>query len=203
MKYTNTIPAFLLIAALASVISGCGAVIVGAAATGVAVAHDRRTTGTIIDDNTLSLKISDAIFQEPNLSSPTSHINVTVYNGAVLLTGETPTEDLKVRTGAIATRIAAKSGEDRIYNEIMIAAPTSMLTRTQDTYITGKVKSSLLKIRDIPGFDPTRVKIITENSVVFLMGLVTQQEAEAATELVRGLSGISKVVRLFEYIEPQ
>ena len=188
--------AFLIVAML---MSGCAGVVVGGAATGAAVIHDRRSAGTVIDDKGLSWKISDAIFRDKELSNP-SHINVTVYNGAILLTGEAPTEDLKIRANALTARQAEGN---KIYNELVIASPTSFTSRTNDAYITAKVKTVLLEIDNIPSFDPTRVKVTTENSVVFLMGLVTDQEASAVTEKVRNVSGVKKVVRLFEYIKPR
>ena len=177
--------------------SGCGGIVVGGAATGAAVIHDRRPAGTVIDDQGLSWKISDAIFKDKELSEP-SHISVTVYNGVILLTGETPTEDLKIRANAVAARQAEGN---KIYNELAIASPTSITSRTNDAYITAKVKTILLEIDDIPSFDPTRVKVTTENSIVFLMGLVTDREATAVTEKARNVSGVKKVVRLFEYIK--
>jgi len=198
MKFTNTIRTTLFITILATTMSGCAGLAVGGAATGIAVIHDRRSTGTVIDDQGTNWKVSEAIFKDQELSNP-SHINVTVYNGVVLLTGETPSEDLKLRANALA---AQSSGNKKIYNELAIASPTSLSTRTNDTYITAKVKTVLLEIDDIPTFDPTRVKVITEDSVVFLMGLVTTQESNAVTEKARNVSGVKKVVRLFEYLTP-
>ena len=177
---------------------GCAGVVVGGAATGAAVIHDRRSAGTVIDDQGLGWKISNEIFSDKELSEP-SHINVTVYNGAVLLTGETPTEDLKLRANAIAARVSDK--EKPVYNELAIAEPTSLTTRTNDAYITTKVKTALFDIQSIKGFDVTRVKVTTENSVVYLMGLVTSVEADAVTEKTRNVGGVKKVVKLFEYIK--
>ena len=179
-------------------LQGCTtAVVVGGAATGAAVIHDRRSAGTVIDDQGASWQISHAIFSDKELSEP-SHINVTVYNGAVLLTGETPSEDLKLRANAIAVQTV---GNDKpIYNELAISAPTSLSTRTNDAYITSKVKTALFDIQSLPDFDVTRVKVITENSVVYLLGLLTTAEADAVTEKARNVGGVKKVVKLFEYI---
>ncbi|MCW8964165.1 MAG: BON domain-containing protein [Gammaproteobacteria bacterium] len=198
MKFTNTIHTILLITILATTVSGCAGLAVGGAATGIAVIHDRRSSGTVIDDQGTNWKVSEAIFKDKELSDP-SHINVTVYNNVVLLTGETPSEDLKLRANALA---AQSSGNKKIYNELAIASPTSLTTRTNDTYITAKVKTVLLEIDNIPTFDPTRVKVVTEDSVVYLMGLVTTQESNAVTEKARNVSGVKKVVRLFEYLTP-
>lgn len=196
MIKTHHITGLLLLSLLAAVLSGCAGVVVGGAATGVAVIHDRRSPGRVIDDKGLDWKVSQAIYEEQEVSNA-SHINVTVYNGVILLTGEAPTEDLKLRANAIAARASDNS---KIHNELVIASPTSLSSRTNDAYITAKVKTVMLEIDDISNFDPTRVKVTTENGVVFLMGLVTEQESSAVTEKVRNVSGVKKVVRLFEYL---
>ena len=196
MKQTTSINLILILLVL-TLLQGCAGVVVGGAATGVAVAHDRRSAGTVIDDQGTSWKVSQAIFNDQELSSP-SHINVEVYNGAVLLTGETPSEDLKIRANAIAARIIGT--EKPIYNELQIAAPTTISSRTNDAYITTKVKTALLDINEIPDFDFTRVSVTTEAGVVYLMGLVSTQEADAVTNKARNVAGVKKVVKLFEYI---
>ena len=177
-------------------ISGCTGVVVSGAATGAAIVHDRRTPGTVIDDQGTNWKISQAIYKDKELSEA-SHINTTVYNGAVLLTGETPAEDLKIRANAIAARI---SGTDKIYNELEIAAPSSLMSRANDTFITAKIKTAMLNIKEIEEFDLTRVKIVTESGVVYLMGLLTTAEANAVTEKARSSGGVKKVVQLFEQL---
>lgn len=196
MKQTTSINLILILLVL-TLLQGCAGVVVGGAATGVAVVHDRRSAGTVIDDQGTSWKVSQAIFNDQELSSP-SHINVEVYNGAVLLTGETPSEDLKIRANAIAARIIGT--EKPIYNELQIAAPTTISSRTNDAYITTKVKTALLEINEIPDFDFTRVSVTTEAGVVYLMGLVSTQEADAVTNKARNVAGVKKVVKLFEYI---
>ena len=196
MKQTTSINLILILLGL-TLLQGCAGVVVGGAATGVAVVHDRRSAGTVIDDQGTSWKVSQAIFNDQELSSP-SHINVEVYNGAVLLTGETPSEDLKIRANAIAARIIGT--EKQIYNELQIAAPTTISSRTNDAYITTKVKTALLDINEIPDFDFTRVSVTTEAGVVYLMGLVSTQEADAVTNKARNVAGVKKVVKLFEYI---
>ena len=196
MRNIKTIHNTLIIALLTVIISGCAGIVVGGAATGVAVVHDRRSAGTVIDDKGMSWKISQAIFNDKELSSP-SHINITVYNNVVLLTGETPSEDLKLRANAIATQT---SENKKIYNELATILPTSLTSRTNDTFITTKVKTALLDVGPIEGFDVTRVVVVTENSIVYLMGLLTSQEADAVTDKARNVSGVAKVVRLFEYL---
>lgn len=174
-------------------LSGCIPVIVGGAATGALVVHDRRTTGTLIDDKSLILGLESALLQDPQMES--AHVNVTSFNGQVLLTGEVPHEGLKKRAEEISrqdTRVR------NVFNELAIAAPSSVLARSNDLLITGKVKTSLFGV-DIEGFDPTRVNVTTERGIVYLMGIVTEDEANGATDVVRRVGGVLKVVRLFEY----
>lgn len=190
---------YLLLLPLITILSGCvGGIMVGGAAAGAATVHDRRTVGTVLDDQVLSWDISHAIYKEPSIDE-LGHVNVTVFNNTVLLSGEVPTEDLKVRANAIAAEI---SGKRQIFNELTIRTPTSFFDQTQDAYITTKAKAAMLDIK-IEGFDPSRVKITTEAKVVYLMGLVTNEEAEAATDKIRAVDGVAKVIRLFEYITPE
>ena len=115
MKYTQTVRITLTLALLAISISGCTGIVVGGAATGIAVVHDRRPAGVVIDDQGMNWKIAEAIYKDKNLSSA-SHINTTVYNSAVLLTGETPSEDLKLRANAIAAQI---SGQNKLRHPVL------------------------------------------------------------------------------------
>ncbi|HFD81073.1 MAG TPA: BON domain-containing protein [Gammaproteobacteria bacterium] len=195
MRMYGLAPGALLIANL--MLSGCAPVVVGGAlATGVAVSHDRRTAGAIVEDSTIELNIHRELGKHKDLVDQT-HINVNSYNGIVLLSGEAPTEALRTEAGDIARKV---KGVRRLHNEIKIAAPSSMMTRSSDSWITGKVKSSLLGT-GIEGFDPTRVEVVTENGTVYLMGLVTHAEADAVVERARGVSGVQRIVKLFEYTD--
>lgn len=177
-------------------LSGCAPVVVGGAATTATVAHDRRTTGSVVEDQAIEMRIKNSFGEDARIDQQT-HINVTSYDGIVLLSGEAPSEALRTRAGEIA-REAEKVR--RVHNEIQLAAPSSMMTRSSDSWITTKVKSSLFGVK-IEGFDPTSVKVVTENGTVFLMGLVNQAEAAAATEQARQVSGVQRIVKLFEYID--
>jgi len=177
-------------------LSGCAPVVVGGAATTATVAHDRRTTGSVVEDQAIELRIKNSLSEDAEIDR-LAHINVTSYDGIVLLSGEAPSEALRTRAGQIA-REAEKVR--RVHNEIQLAAPSSMMTRSSDSWITTKVKSSLFGVK-IEGFDPTSVKVVTENGTVFLMGLVNQAEAAAATEQARQVSGVQRIVKLFEYID--
>ncbi len=176
-------------------LQGCAAVIVGGAATGAAVAHDSRTTGTVVDDEAIELKAGHAIRRDEELRRRT-HINFTSYNNMLLVSGEAPTEELKKR---VIERIRGILKVRRVYDEITIAAPSSLTSRSSDTLLTASVKGKLLTIRN---FDGTRIKVVTEKGVVFLMGLVTRREGGIAAEASRQVSGVQKVVKLFEYTDP-
>ena len=177
--------------------SACAPVVVGGAvATTASLAHDRRTTGSVVEDKAVKARVLHAIDEDTELDN-NSHINVAVFNGWVLLSGETPTEALKTRAGALARE---QEKVRRVYNELTIAAPSSMMTRSSDSWITTKVKSSLIGL-DIDGFDPSRVKVVTENGTVFILGLVYHKEADAAVAAAQQVSGVQRVVKLFEYLD--
>lgn len=176
-------------------LGGCVGLLLGGTAVGVGMAHDRRTTGTVVDDQTVRFRLSNAL----NAGLPPgNHINIASYNGAVLLTGEAGSEQAKQQAEAIARAIDPPVRE--VYNELVIASPSPLSSRTNDTLLTTKVKAALVPIRTIPGFDPTRVKVVTERGVVYLMGLVHQQEADAAANAASQVGGVSQVVTLFEFI---
>ncbi|MEE9493436.1 MAG: BON domain-containing protein [Gammaproteobacteria bacterium] len=177
-------------------LQGCAPVIIGGvAATTASLLHDRRTTGAVVEDEAIELRIKSALSKVPGMSAQT-HINVTSYNGILLLTGEAPSEALRSRANDIAKQTRKVK---RVHNEIIIAAPSAMMARSSDALLTSKVKASLLKVK-VPGFDPTRVKVVTENGTVYLLGLVTRTEGDAATDIARRLGGVQRVVKLFEYL---
>ncbi len=183
-----------MILAAATVSQGCAPVVVGGAATGVAVAHDRRTTGSVIEDQAIELKSYEALSNDRELKEQ-GHINVTSYNGIVLVSGEVPTEAMRTRAGQIVRDIEKVRD---VHNELAIAAPSSTLSRSSDAVITTKVKALMFAEKN---FDPTRAKVVTERGTVYLMGLVTRREADIATEITRGVSGVQRVVKLFEYLD--
>jgi len=177
-------------------LTGCmGLLVGGAIVSTVVITQDRRSVGGVIDDGVIEFKISDAIAQDNNLRNKV-HVSVTSVNGIVLLTGETPTRAMR---GEVL-EIARATGKVRqVVNEIRIAEPVSLGTRTDDSLITSKIKSKLLKDTGIT--DATRINVHTANSIVYLMGLVTRSEASAATEIARNTGGVSRVVRVFEYVD--
>lgn len=188
----------LLLTCLAvSTFTGCAPVVVGGAAAGGAALHSRRTVGTFVDDQAIELKARLAILENKELSSQV-HASVTSYNGVLLLTGQAPTETLRQQV----QDIAARTEKVRVvHNEMSVAAPNSMITRSSDTLITAKVKTALFNIKGIEDFDPTRVKVVTEDGIVYLMGLVYRNEADAVVDQARQVGGAMKIVKVFEYLD--
>ena len=189
--------ALLTIVFTATLLYGCAAAAVGGAATGGAAVHSRRTVGTFVDDEGIELKARLAVLEDKQLNSQI-HINIISYNGVALMVGQAPTESLSQQAQTI---VAGIEKVRLVHNEMTIAAPNSYMTRTSDSLITAKVKTSLFGVRDVEGFDPTRVKVVTEDGVVYLMGLLHRREADAAAESTSQVSGVEKVVKLFEYID--
>ncbi len=176
-------------------LQGCAPVVVGGAATGAVAAYDRRTAATVLEDQNIELKALKLGYDHPDLGKH-SNISVTSYNMAVLLTGEAETREISRRFAELVSQIDRVK---KVYNEVVIGPSGSLLDRTNDTYLTSKVKVALFKVK-LDGFDPTRVKVVTSQGTVFLMGLLTSQEAEAVVEEVRVVAGVLRVVKLFEYI---
>jgi osmotically-inducible protein OsmY len=187
----------LAVALLASLLGGCAAVVVTGAATGANAAHDRRTVGAFIDDEGIELKALLAITEDKEVYKQV-HVNVISVNGVVLLVGQAPTEELSMKIEGL-TRDIEKVRV--VHNEIAIAAPNSYMTRSSDSLITAKVKGSLFGIKGQEGFDPTRVKVVTENGIVYLMGILYRSEADAVATSASRVSGVQKVVKLFEYLD--
>ena len=176
------------------VLQGCVAAVTTGAVVGAATVVDRRSTGTFIDDEIIELKILDVISKDRELWDR-SHVNATSYNNVVLLTGEAPNETLRVR---LETLVKGVQKVRAVHNELAIAAPSSALSRSSDSVITGRVKTSIIRL-DVNL--AARTKVITENGVVFLMGLVSREEADTATNVARQVGGVQRVVKVFEYLE--
>lgn len=194
MKSTN---ALLVVLLTSSLLYGCAAAVVGGTATGATAVHDRRTVGTFIDDEGIELKARMAIFDDKELNSQI-HINIISINGVVLLVGQAPTEAARQKAAELVTPIPKVR---LVHNEMTIAAPNSMMTRSSDSLITAKVKTKLFTIKGYENFDPTRVKVVTENGIVYLMGILNHSEADAVTDAARRVGGVQKIVKLFEYLD--
>lgn len=187
----NKIYRKIKVLALLIFLPGCAAMVAGTAATGVIVAQDRRTTGTIVEDKSIQLKATSAI-QQVAQDDPQVHVSAMSYNNSVLLIGQVPAR--KIRND-IEKKVRRIEKIKHLYNEIQLDKPTSMRTRSNDSWITTKVKSEMA----LSKFNPTRVKVVTEDSVVYLMGIVTAKEEQMATDIARHTKGVKKVVKIFEY----
>lgn len=183
---------------IAIVSSGCTTIATGSAeATGLSLLHDRRTSEVMLLDERIEINAGIELNAHDGIRDR-CHFNVTSYNGKVLITGEAPTPELRDQIVEIVRIIP---GVKLVHNELTVADPSSLGSRSNDTLITTRVKSSLSEIRNLPGFDATRVKVVTENGVVYLMGLVHQNEGNIAAEVARREDGVKKVVKVFEYIQ--
>jgi osmotically-inducible protein OsmY len=181
----------LAAAALATSLSACAPLILGGAAVGAIMAFDRRTSGAQLEDEGIELRGASALRQ---VLGERGHVNITSYNRQVLLTGEVPSEQFKQAAEQAVAKVDNVKG---IVNDIAVMANTTLAQRSNDTLITGKVKASLVDDRTLY---VGAFKVVTERGVVYLMGRVTDREAERATSIARGVGGVQKVVRLFEVI---
>jgi osmotically-inducible protein OsmY len=189
----NLLAAALTVAGLLG-LQGCEIALIGAAAGGAFTAfEDRRSSGTQIDDEAIELRVSNRVAER---FGDKVHVNVNSYNRWVLLTGEAPDEATRAEIEKIAAGVANVRGAS---NEIQLARPTPMSSRANDSFITSKVKARLLDARRV---NPLHVKVATEAGVVYLMGVVTEKEAEDAVETARTTGEVRKVVKIFEYCKP-
>jgi len=179
-----------LLAPLAA-LQGCvPAAVVGAGAAGAISYEDRRTTGVQIDDEGIELRAGNRIGER---YGDKAHVNVTSFNRGVLLTGEVPDEKAKQDIEKIA---ASVPNVRVVSNELRVAAPSSYGDRANDSAITGKVKAHFV---DAGKFSAVHVKVVTEASVVYLLGLVTETEGKLAAEIASTTGGVKKVVKVFDY----
>lgn len=172
-------------------LKGCAAAAVSGAATSVALVQDRRTTGTILDDQSIEFKALHALAQNKPLWKQ-SHLTPVSYNNVLLLVGQAPNEQLRHQAEEALQGIPKIR---KVYNELSVAEPASFATRSQDSWITAQIKAKILGKKDISS---SNIKVITENGVVYLMGLATPEEEIAATEIARNVTGVEKVVQIFE-----
>jgi osmotically-inducible protein OsmY len=172
--------------------TACAPLLLGGAMVGGSlIAIDRRTSGAQLEDKSIELKSTRRVSE---VAGERSHVNVTSYNRLVLITGEAATEPEKT---AIEQAVSRIENVQSVVNELAIALPTSIGNRSNDTLLTSKVKASLV---DAPDLQSTVFKVVTERSIVYLMGRVTEREAGRAADIARGVSGVQKVVRVFEVV---
>lgn len=177
-------------------LNNCAPIIIGGATTVGMAVHDRRTVGTVVEDRAIEFKAYELLRQQQRRLAR-SHVAVTSYNNVVLLSGEVETAQLRDWVEQTVSRVEKVR---KVHNELLVGPPSPLASRSNDSWITAKAKSALLQISGLPSFDPSRVKILTERGNVYLLGLVSQQEGDAVTHIVRQISGVQQVVKLFEYI---
>lgn len=185
---------YALIAASIPFLAGCFGVAAVGVGAGALMLGDRRASETYVTDEGIELRARNRLRE--NYGSNV-HVNVTSYNRMVLLTGEAPSADVKA---SVEKLISGVPNVKAISNELAIAGPSSFGGRSNDTYLTSKVKARFV---DANQFSPHHVKVVTEAGVVFLLGLVTQTEADAAADITRTTGGVQKVVRVLEIISPE
>jgi osmotically-inducible protein OsmY len=191
LTMNRTACTLLATAALAAGLSACAPLVVGGAVMGGMMAADRRTTGTQVEDEGIELRAANRLRET---LGDRAHVNVTSYNRQVLLTGEVPTAQDRATVDQI---VAGVSNVRSVVNDLAVMPNSSLGQRSNDVLITGKVRASFVDAKDVFA---SAYKVVTERGVVYLMGTVTAREATRGTEIARGVSGVTKVVRVFEIV---
>ncbi|ANN65175.1 BON domain-containing protein [Bordetella bronchialis] len=188
----HTIPLAAALTACVLALSACAPVVVGGAAAGAAVvATDRRTSGTQLDDQNISFKVEHAIAQK---LGDAAHVSANTYEGVVLLTGEVPNDAAKAQATSLAQGVEKVK---KVVNQLTIGPASSFSVRSNDTWLSSKVRTELLNTKFVPSGS---ISVTTDKSVVYLQGKVTQAEGEYAANAAAGVSGVAKVVKLFDII---
>lgn len=157
----------------------------------------RRTTGTVLNDQTLEFDVISSIRSNPNFSEA-DHIKVEVHQGVVLLAGETVSEANR----ALATKLAEESRlTERVVNDLKVGERAGFGGKLDNAWLTNKVNSRLLTKNPVSGNDISRIKVVSSQNTVYLMGMVTQEEGEAVAEVVRNIRGVERVVKIFDYVD--
>jgi osmotically-inducible protein OsmY len=159
--------------------------------------HERRTRDAVLTDKSIENEVYDELKDDDDIAYQ-SHIRVTAYNGTVLVTGEAPNEEIRKK---IISTIQVIPGVKLIHNNLAIAAPSNAGSRANDALITDTIRIAFNQIRTIPSFDPSMVKVITENGIVYLMGLVHRDEGAVVVNLTRLQPGVKQIVTVFEYLD--
>jgi osmotically-inducible protein OsmY len=181
----------ILCAALLTSLSGCVEMMVGGAVMSAVATSDRRTLGAQTEDKTITVK---AELRVPKIAGSDAHVNIASFNRKVLLTGEVRDDAAK---GIVEREVRSIDGVQSIANELEIAGTSSYTSRSSDALITTKVKASLVDMKTVSAGS---FKVVTERGTVFLMGRVTQREGQVAADVARGVSGVQRVVKIFEYL---
>lgn len=183
----------LMLMALTTVVqlNGCAVAAVSGAATGIAMANDRRSTGVIVEDQANELKALKVCLENREMWKK-SHISAISYNHTLLLVGQTPDERFKAEVEDEIRKIAKVQ---KVHNELAIKDPVPVSIRSEDAWITTQIKTKMFGKRDL---NPARIKVVTEDGIVYLMGLTTEDEEIKATEIARSTPGVEKVVQIFD-----
>ncbi|WP_420213841.1 BON domain-containing protein [Janthinobacterium fluminis] len=184
----------LLCGTMLATLSGCVEMVIGGAVMGTVAAADRRTFGAQTEDKSITLKGEVRV---PNIVGEAGHVNVASFNRRVLLTGEVRDEAMKA---AVEREVRAIEGVQGVANELEIAGPSSFTSRSSDALVTTKVKASLVDMKTISA---NSFKVVTERGTVYMMGRVTQREGSIGSDVARGVGGVQKVVKLFDYISEE
>lgn len=184
----------LVAAAALPLLQGCFPVVATGVGAGAAMVSDRRTSGTYVEDESIEWKASGRISEH---FGSNTHVNVTSYNRNVLLTGEVPNDNVRAELDRLVGGVANVRG---IVNETVVGPTSSLTARGNDTLITSNVKARLVDSQRVSAHT---VKVVTEANIVYLLGIVTRAEADAAAEVARTSQGVRKVVRVFEYISDE
>ncbi len=184
---------FCLPLLIALLLQSCLAVVVAGSAGTALVANDRRTLGYVIEDESIEQKAMARLAEHPEIDDA-SHINVISYNGILLVIGQTPTQNNRAKIGELMRSVAHVRA---LHNEVRTLGKSSLGTRTIDSYITSKIKTKMTFEKN---FNSNQIKVNTENGEVFLMGIVTKDEAEKAIAITKNVSGVQKVINVFEYM---
>jgi osmotically-inducible protein OsmY len=176
-------------------VHGCAApLLVAGGAAGATLANDRRTPTAFMNDQKLELRIHDTLASDSSLADD-SHLSVTSFDGVVLLTGQVLHQ---AQFDRIVALMKNENGIKRLHNEVHVTQPTSMETRSQDTWLTTRVKTAMLQHKTL---NALQIKVITENSIVYLMGMVTHAEARAAATTAQSVKGVKSIITVFEYLD--
>ncbi|MDF3121193.1 division/outer membrane stress-associated lipid-binding lipoprotein [Haemophilus influenzae] len=175
-------------------LQGCVAAVIGGGAVAAKVATDPRTTGTQIDDETLEFKVENAVEKDAQIKAE-GRVNAVSYNGRVLLIGQVPNSDVKDTATALAKGV---EGVNEVYNELTVSPKISFAQISKDSWLTTQVKSKMFVDGRVKATD---VKVISENGEVFLLGNVTQSQANAAADIASKISGVKKVIKVFKYLD--
>ena len=190
---TRLLAATLATLALGAALSACAPLLIGGAAAGAAlVVTDRRTSGAQLEDEGIELRAGARL---RDTFGDRAHVNINSYNRQVLLTGEVPNEQAKQQAEQVVSSVPNIKG---IVNELAVMGNSSLTQRSSDVLVTGKVRASLVDASDL---QVTAFRVVTERGVVYMMGRVTQREADRATQIARTVGGVQRVVRIFELIE--